>query len=229
VKEVHRFDILDTSPFTYDEADPLTGFPGPWFIATSKSMPSGPIPTPGPIPSPPISVWTNPVNPFDVNDEGVVSPLDVLMTINHINTNPSETSLPAQQFSPPRFFDTNVDGLITAGDVLLVLNRLNSFWAGSGEGEESEPAGEVGAMFRALDLVASPAVPQSAAWMPEAGRDQVLGTLDTADVPGTEWFLPKGEVESPRVPYSAKNPLDTADLFDLESVLEDIAAEIAAA
>ena len=151
------------------------------------------------------------------------------MTINHINTNPGDTSLPAQQFSPPRFLDTNVDGVITAGDVLLVLNYLNSSVASSGEAEAPEPAREVAAVFVALDLVASPAVSRRASATPEAGRDQVLGTLDTADVPGTEWFLPQAEDQSPRVPYSAKTPMDDSGLFDLDSVLEEVAAGIAAA
>ena len=207
--EVHRFDITSTSPFTYQQADPLTGFPGPWFIATSKSVPSGPVPQPGPAgPAPAITVWTNPDNPHDVNNEGFVTPLDALETINHINTNPGETALPAQQFSPPRFFDTNVDGVITPGDVLVVLNFLNSSAASSGEGEASEPAGDIAAMFSRLGLAASPAVPRSASSTPEGRRDQVLGALDTALVPGAEWFLPEAEEESPLVPRSTETRLD---------------------
>jgi hypothetical protein len=229
VGEVHRFEITSTSPFAYEDVDPLIDFPGPWFIATPKVVSSVPNPQPDPRPTQPITVWTNPVNPYDVSNEGFVSPLDMLMTINHINSNPGEFSLPARQFSPPRFLDTNVDGLITAGDVLLVLNLLNSSLAGSGEGEVSEPAGEADAAFRAWDLVVSPAVPYRASWTPEAERDQVLEMLDAADVPGTEWFLQKVEDESPQVPYSAQTPLDDADQFDLESVLEEITAEIGAA
>jgi hypothetical protein len=125
--------------------------------------------------------------------------------------------------------DTNVDGLITAGDVLLVLNYLNSSAAGSGEGETSEPAGEIAAMFFPSDLVASPAIPFSVPLTAEAQRDQVLGALETADAPGTEWYLPQVADPSPGVPESSQTALDDPDLFDLEAVLEEIAAEIAAA
>jgi hypothetical protein len=38
--EVHRFDIRSTSPFAVEQADSLTGFFGPWFIATSEPVPS---------------------------------------------------------------------------------------------------------------------------------------------------------------------------------------------
>ena len=55
VGEVHRFDITGTLPFTYQQAPPLTGFSGPWFIATSKSAPSVPVPQPGP--------WRRPQSP----------------------------------------------------------------------------------------------------------------------------------------------------------------------
>jgi len=226
VGEVHRFDITSTSPFAYQQADPLTGFPGPWFIATSKSPASGSDRQVGPIVPPPITVWTNPVNPFDVSNEGLVSPLDVLMGINHINTNPGDTSLPAQQFSPPRFLDTNVDGAITPSDVLLVLNHL-SLLADSGEGETDQPAGEVAASFSPWDMAASPAIPRSASSEAEVRSDQLVEALGTASVPGAEWYLPDAEEDSPWVPSSLDTPSDGPDLFDLESILEDIAAEIA--
>ena len=73
--EVHRFEITSTSPFAYQPEDPLSGFPGPWFIATPKAMPSGSVPQPEPIVAPPIAVWTNRSNPYDVNNEGRDHPL----------------------------------------------------------------------------------------------------------------------------------------------------------
>jgi hypothetical protein len=227
VGEVRRFDITSTSPFDYQPADPLGPFPGPWFIATPKAVPTVLDPEPSPIPAP-ITVWTNRSNPYDVNNEGRVTPLDALETIHHINTNPGRTSLPVQQFSPARFFDTNVDGMITPEDVLLVVNYLNGSAAGAGEGEASEPADEIAAMFSSWDLVASPAVPRSAASTTEEQRDQVLGALGSADIPGAVWFLPEVESESPRIPYSSQTSLDEFDLFDLESVLEEMTAELAA-
>jgi uncharacterized repeat protein (TIGR01451 family) len=226
--EVHRFEITSTSPFAYQPEESLSGFPGPWFIATPKTVVSVQHSEPDPNPAAASTVWTNPVDPLDVNDDGLGSPLDVLVTINHINANPGQTSLPLEQFTPARFFDTNVDGMITPGDVLLVLNYLNSSAAGSGEGEASEPADEIAAIFSSWDLVASPVVPRSSASTPEERRDQVLGALGTVDIPGAKWFLPEVETESPRIPHSSQTSLDEFDLFDLESVLEEMTAELAA-
>jgi hypothetical protein len=105
--EVHRFDIRSTSPFAVEQADSLTGFFGPWFIATSEPVPSA--------------------RPADVRLVG-----------------------------------------------------------------------------------------------------KVLGTLGTAGGPGAEWYLPDSERDSPPVPYSSDPQLVDPALFDLETVLEEIAPEIAA-
>jgi hypothetical protein len=230
--EVHRFEITSTSPFAYQPEDPLRPFPGPWFIATPKAMPSRSAPQSDPAVAPPVGVWTNPVNPYDVNDGGLVTPLDVLETINYINANPGQTALPAQQFSPPRFLDTNIDGRITPEDVLVVLNYLNGSAASLGEGESSEPWAEIAAIVKPWDLVASPAVRRNAPATFES-RDQALGELGTALLPGTalvpgaKWFLPDAEDESPGNPESLPARKVEPNLFDLEAVLEEIAAEVA--
>jgi len=137
--EIHRFDITSTQPFAYQQAPSLTGFPGPWFIATSKATPPA-APPQFPMETLPsfASAWTNPLNPLDINNDGQVTPLDILETINFINTHLGQTSLPAQQLSPPRFFDANIDGVITSADVLVVLNHVNQALERWGEGEASE-------------------------------------------------------------------------------------------
>ena len=154
--------------------------------------------------------------------------MDALETINYINTNPGETALPTQQFSPPRFFDTNIDGVITPEDVLVVLNYLNSSAAGSGEGETSEPLGEIAVMSSPWDWIAGPAVPRSASSPLESRRDQVLRELGTALVPGAEWFLPDADDDSPGNPKPSEPRREDPNLFDLEAVLEEIAPAIAA-
>jgi len=227
--EIHRFDITSINPFLVQQAPPQTGFPGPWFIATSKSGTSGTVtPPPDPVVPPPAYIWTNPVNPYDVNNGGLVTPLDVLETINYINANPGQTTLPAQQFSPPRFLDTNIDGRITPEDVLVVLNYLNVSAAGTGEGESSGSWGEIAAMFRPWDSAASPAAFRPESSTVESRRDQVLADLGSSLAPGMEWFLPDAEDESPGNPESSPPRREEPNLFDLESVLEEIAAEVAA-
>ncbi|TVS10930.1 MAG: hypothetical protein EA424_24510 [Planctomycetaceae bacterium] len=71
--------------------------------------------------------WQNPSYPYDVNDDGLITPLDVLIMINEINRNdirelpvPDPTS---QQ--PPPYFDVSGDDWLTPQDVLLVVNYLN--------------------------------------------------------------------------------------------------------
>jgi hypothetical protein len=226
--EIHLFEITGTSPFQYVPASPLTGFNGPWFIATGKAVAPTPPTQPEPIVPPEINVWTNPASPYDVNDSGNVTPLDALETINYINQNPGVTALPAEQFAPPRFFDTNVDGLITASDVLLLVNVLSMPPASSGEGESSEAASGLAAMFSPLATALDRETTAPAAAILDDGQDQALGAVDAALVPGVEWFLPRVELASPRVSPAVQTPLDAADRFDLEAILDDIAAEITA-
>ncbi|MCA9132435.1 MAG: hypothetical protein KDA45_04750 [Planctomycetales bacterium] len=67
------------------------------------------------------------VIPEDVNDDGIVSPIDVLQVINYINFNSSDTLIRG-----PALLDVNRDTIISPLDVLLVINYLN---AHAGEGE----------------------------------------------------------------------------------------------
>ncbi|MBI2479594.1 MAG: hypothetical protein HYV60_13470, partial [Planctomycetia bacterium] len=73
------------------------------------------------------SVWQNPVNDLDVNNDGFVTPLDALLIINSLNlVGPRTLPNPAlPPNTPPPFYDTNGDGNISPVDVLLVVNRLN--------------------------------------------------------------------------------------------------------
>ncbi len=89
--------------------------------------------------------WQNPVNRFDVNNDGGVSPVDALLLINYVNANPgaSNTPLPAVKPSGDPFYDVNGDGFATPADVLAVineLNRLNNFGVAEGEFASARPA-----------------------------------------------------------------------------------------
>jgi hypothetical protein len=79
--------------------------------------------------------WRNPVNPFDVNGDGHVTPQDVLLVINYINAHPDQTSLPSAPPSPPPFYNVNGDDAITPSDVLAVINYINAHPTGRFEGE----------------------------------------------------------------------------------------------
>jgi len=79
--------------------------------------------------------WQNPRNPLDVNADGVVVPLDVLLLINDINSRGARPlSLPPlAPLLPPPYLDTNGDGEVGPLDALLVINSLNRGSEGEGE------------------------------------------------------------------------------------------------
>jgi len=232
-REIRRFDIIGTSStLQFGQAKPLSGFQGPWFIATRRVVTPASFPrTPDDITPPAASVWTNSGNPHDVNEDGQVTPLDVLQTINYINANPGRTALPDQQFSPPRFFDTNADGAITAADALVVLNHLNRSSAGFGEGEAGELAGEIVSIPKLLPLPLDDymplddRMPRHASSQTDRQRDQFFGAFARDVSPDTGRHLPVADERSTPALRFTKRWLDDSDLFDLEAVLEDIAAE----
>ncbi len=79
--------------------------------------------------------WQNKVTREDVNGDGVVTALDILLLINDLNANAFRrlpTSGSVQGYMG--FLDTNGDGRATPADILVVINLLNSRIAG-GEGE----------------------------------------------------------------------------------------------
>jgi len=92
-----------------------------------------------------LSTWQNPREPLDVDDDGFVLPLDVLLIINELNRRgPSSLPVPPQPPNqPPPYLDVNGDGKLEPLDVLRVINHLNqsanSAGAG-GEGESTAPA-----------------------------------------------------------------------------------------
>ena len=77
------------------------------------------------------------VSSLDVNADGVLSPLDVLLIINYLNT-PAETSKPGDGESSDFRLDVNGDGWISPLDVLMLVNHLNSGNASAGGEGESE-------------------------------------------------------------------------------------------
>jgi hypothetical protein len=85
----------------------------------------------------PIRPWQNIDNPLDVNGDGSISPIDVLLITNRINNLGPGLLPPPSGGSPPPFYDVNGDGSITAIDALNIINRLNNpVAAPEGEGEE---------------------------------------------------------------------------------------------
>ena len=89
--------------------------------------------------------WHNQSNPVDVNNDGLITPIDALLVINEINLRGARSLVGSNLDSPP-YIDTNSDNLVTGNDVLQVINYINAHpsRAGApGEGEQSHPEAEI--------------------------------------------------------------------------------------
>lgn len=83
----------------------------------------------------PPSPWQNQVNQFDVNRDGSVFALDVLLVINAINTH-GILALPGSSVPTTFSIDVNGDSMLTPLDVLTVINFINASNRGiEGEGQ----------------------------------------------------------------------------------------------
>lgn len=76
--------------------------------------------------------WTNPQQPLDINGDSTVTPLDVLLIINSLNSQGArQLNAPTTGACPPPYLDSSSDGYLTAMDALLVINYLNRGSGGS--------------------------------------------------------------------------------------------------
>ncbi len=80
-----------------------------------------------------LASWQNPTNQHDVNNDGLISALDVLVIINEINRNGARP-LGGSDLIPPPFYDVNGNQNLEALDALIVINYINAN-PGNGEGE----------------------------------------------------------------------------------------------
>ena len=72
------------------------------------------------------SDWQNPFRPRDVDRDGLVGPLDVLVGINRLNSASLGALLPYRESdSEEPFYDVDGDGRHSPLDVLVVVNSLN--------------------------------------------------------------------------------------------------------
>ncbi len=84
--------------------------------------------------------WHNSSNQFDVNADGSVFPIDVLLVINALNKGGGARTLSEPQAGesvPPPFVDVSGDDFLAPIDVLLIINELNRP-VSQGEGEMAE-------------------------------------------------------------------------------------------
>jgi hypothetical protein len=89
-----------------------------------------------------ITPYHNDGNPMDVDGDGVVSPLDPLVIINHLNRNGSGP-IQAGEGEGVGQIDVDGDGEITPLDILIIINELNAR-SGNGNGPSSTPRAGTG-------------------------------------------------------------------------------------
>jgi Dockerin type I domain len=87
------------------------------------------------------SLWHNQGSSLDVNDDGVISPIDALLVINFLNTARGPVSQLVRPSLAPLFLDTSNDGNLSPIDALLVIIELNRLTNGEGEIRESKETG----------------------------------------------------------------------------------------
>src|SRR5690606_21001326 len=68
------------------------------------------------------SPWNNPSDPFDVNGNSTLEPLDALLILNELARNGSRVL--SDPGTVATFVDTNDDGVVTPLDALWVLNEI---------------------------------------------------------------------------------------------------------
>ncbi|TVS15865.1 MAG: hypothetical protein EA424_15210 [Planctomycetaceae bacterium] len=128
---------------------------------------------------------TNPNNPLDVNGDGIVSPLDVLIVINTINHHDQYIAQGAFAFSNGIFPDVNGDSFITPLDALLLINHINRNPV-AGVGAEGEFS-----MLQATLAVSDLDVPVASAL--SAASIESLSVVDSSDrivtsvIPSADW------------------------------------------
>lgn len=85
-----------------------------------------------------LSVWQNQTRRNDVNNDGLITALDVLIVINEINRNGARP-LEGTMLVPPPYYDVDGNRNIEALDALIVINYINAINAipENGEGEST--------------------------------------------------------------------------------------------
>lgn len=120
------------------------------------------------------SPWNNPSDPFDVNGNSTLEPLDALLVLNELARHGSRVLSDAG--SATHFVDTNDDGLVTPLDALWVLNeiarRSRSQAASEGEAAGVDPTDQPA--YQATDAVL-------ALWCVPEERKSVSGLWGNAD------------------------------------------------
>ena len=171
------------------------------------------------------SPWQNKVNPFDVNADGSVSPIDALIIITYLNEFGSgPIAPPTAGNAPPPFYDTNGDNQVVPGDINRVITELNINASADGEGEGEGETLEVElkrsfgqSLFVSGSLQSEPVGPAADdSSVTQTSANDMVQAYD--DIQRQSVALSQGQRAS---------GLPVADGNDLEDLLDEIAGELA--
>ncbi|MEE3373394.1 MAG: dockerin type I domain-containing protein [Planctomycetota bacterium] len=109
--------------------------------------------------------WQNPVDPLDVDNDGVIAPIDALLIVSHLNQFGSHPlPVPPQPPElPPPFLDVDGDDHVAPVDALLVIGHLNSQEA-SADGEANRSVVAPPLHIATAETQPSPPLPPLAIW-----------------------------------------------------------------
>ena len=133
------FNLNADGTFTYTHDDGATTSDSFTYHAEDGSDTSDLVTVHFTINPPPPPPWQNPTERLDVNDDGFISPIDVLLVVNFLNFDltyfPFNLPLPppTPEFGPPPYLDTSGDGYCTPIDAATVLSHLNRNTSGEAE------------------------------------------------------------------------------------------------
>lgn len=173
------------------------------------------------------SIFQNPRNRFDVDDNGEITPRDALLIINRLN---SQTNANGEgEHGARMYYDVNGDGHGTPIDALNVVNHLNSRFTANAEGEGG---GESAGLPSDLDnpaagILSSPVLIVS---QPQyAGRaDALPPPIPPAVPPETSPLTPSAAEDHDALFADWDRDVDQPDKLDLDVlVAQDFAADLA--
>ena len=87
--------------------------------------------------------WHNYAMPLDVDQDRDISPLDVVIIINYLNSNQNKNLTGVTPPTPRTYIDVDEDMFVSPLDVLIVINYINQRSGVNqrpgGEGEDTTP------------------------------------------------------------------------------------------
>jgi hypothetical protein len=92
------------------------------------------------------NIWFNKLESTDVNKDGEITPLDVIVINRLRRVGTSALALDANPEDVPFSFDTNDDQFISPIDVLIIINRLKRRSLASSDGERT-PTSSIASAF----------------------------------------------------------------------------------